>query len=129
MLGDRLRFLRNRQKWTQEDLSKKLNVAVSTVSGYEGGSRRPDIETLIRLAELFEVSIDYLVGRDAENSLPLIELGDADILKQVRLLLDSQPLSEEDTKYLLAIIREKRNINRFLNANEQLYEKPGNAVE
>ncbi len=110
MLGDRLRALRMRHRWTQEDLAKKLNVAVSTVSGYESGNRKPDIETLLRVAEIFNISLDHLLDRKTEQ---IIDLNDHEMLKKIILQLDNQPLSDEDTRYLLAIIREKRNLNRF----------------
>jgi transcriptional regulator with XRE-family HTH domain len=115
MLGNQIRTLRVSYFWTQEYLAKQLNVAVSTVSGYENGSRKPDIETLTRIAELFGVSIDFLVGRPyTKRSL---DLADSELWGDVELELDNQPLSQEDKQYLLAIIREKRNLNR-LNQNK-----------
>jgi len=41
----------------------KLSVSQSTISAYEVGERTPDLETLINIANLFDVSLDYLVGR------------------------------------------------------------------
>ena len=110
MLGERLRKLSVYSHWTQEGLAKRLNMDVSTISGYENGSRRPDIETLINLAELFEVSIDYLVGRP--EMIKSIELSDTEIFDDIQLEIDNEPLSYEDKQYLLAIIREKRNLYR-----------------
>jgi transcriptional regulator with XRE-family HTH domain len=115
MLGNQIRTLRVSYFWTQEYLAKQLNVAVSTVSGYENGSRKPDIETLTRIAELFEVSIDYLVGRP--NSKRSLDLAEPELWDDIELELDNEPLSREDKQYLLAIIREKRNLNR-LNQNK-----------
>ncbi len=114
MLSERLRALRTYHKWTQEDLAKQLNVAVSTVSGYENGSRRPDIETLIRLSELFQVSVDYLIGRSELPSIEpkAIDLSNLDTIQNMRFELDNQPLSNEDKQYMLAIIREKRKLKR-----------------
>jgi transcriptional regulator with XRE-family HTH domain len=114
MLSERLRALRTYHKWTQEDLAKQLNVAVSTVSGYENGSRRPDIDTLIRLSELFQVSVDYLIGRSEQPSIEprSIDLSNLDSMQNMRFELDNQPLSTEDKQYMLAIIREKRKLNR-----------------
>ena len=48
------------------DLAKALNVSKQTVSNWENGKRQPDINTLIKLADLYEVSLDYLVGREEE---------------------------------------------------------------
>lgn len=63
MLGKRLSDLRKKHKITQVDISKKLGVNRSTYANYETGLREPDNETLQRLADYFEVSIDYLLGR------------------------------------------------------------------
>jgi transcriptional regulator with XRE-family HTH domain len=126
MIAQRMRRLRVDKHWTQEDLAKKLNMAISTISGYENGSRRPDIETLIRLSDLFEVSVDYLIGRsnqtqdltadatvDTDNEIATtIDLTDLHRLERLSLLLDEQPLTVEDKQYMLAIIREKRNAQR-----------------
>lgn len=58
----RLRELRKKYKCTQETLAKALNAAKSTISMYENGNREPDIETIIKIAEFFNVSIEYLLG-------------------------------------------------------------------
>ncbi len=44
-------------------LAEKLNVAPSTISGYENGKRKPDMDTLAKLADYFQSSTDYLLGR------------------------------------------------------------------
>ncbi len=62
-LGDRLKQLREEKKLTRDDLAGKLNVSYSAVSKYETNVRFPDKETLIRLADFFDVSIDYLLCR------------------------------------------------------------------
>lgn len=69
MLGDRLKKLRNERKITQEKLGKKVNVTKVSISGYENGNRNPDTETLQKLADFFEVSTDYLLGRTDNNEI------------------------------------------------------------
>lgn len=61
--GDRLRKLRLESNMTQESLSKKLNVSRATVGRYETDERFPDKNLLKKIADTFEVSIDYLLGR------------------------------------------------------------------
>jgi len=63
MLGSRLKELRNKKKLTQKQLAEKINVTHVSISGYESGNRSPDTDTLQRLADFFEVSTDYLLGR------------------------------------------------------------------
>lgn len=58
----RLKELREQRKLNQEGLALKLNVSQSTISAYEVGERVPDLETLIAIADFFNVSLDYLAG-------------------------------------------------------------------
>lgn len=58
----RLRYLRNLNNKTQQQLADYLNVGKSTISNYETGYSSPDIETLKKLSEIFNVSTDYLLG-------------------------------------------------------------------
>ena len=62
MLGDRLRELREESELNQEDIANKINVSRSTYANYETGRAEPSISLLISLANLYEVSIDYLCG-------------------------------------------------------------------
>lgn len=60
---ERLRELREEKEWTQQELGAKLNLTNTTINRYENGYRQPDPETLNKLAEIFGVSTDYLLGR------------------------------------------------------------------
>lgn len=60
----RLKRLRELKGISQKELANELgNINQQTISNYEVGVREPDIQTLIKLADYFGVSIDYLVGR------------------------------------------------------------------
>lgn len=59
----RIRELRNEQRITQLKMALDLNMSQNTISRYENGEREPGIAELIRIADYFHVSIDYLVGR------------------------------------------------------------------
>lgn len=67
MYGARIRELRKERGWTMKQLGQRLNLAESTISGYENEIRRPDMDILIRFAELFDVSVDYVLGRSSER--------------------------------------------------------------
>ena len=60
----RLKELRKRRKISQLKLSLDLNMNQNTISRYETMEREADYETLIKLADYFDVSIDYLLGRE-----------------------------------------------------------------
>lgn len=70
MLGTRLKYLRTQKKLTQKQLAEKINVTHVSISGYESGNRSPDTDTLQRLADFFEVSTDYLLGRSDTPTTP-----------------------------------------------------------
>ena len=73
MLSDKLKKLRKDRNLTQVRLASLLGIPQSTYSGYEAGSREPDIEMLDKLANYFGVSVDYLLGREdsaAERPMP-----------------------------------------------------------
>jgi methanogenic corrinoid protein MtbC1 len=63
----RLRELRATRKLRQKDLAEKLGVAQTTVANYEQGSRFPGEQMLERIADFFDVSLDYLLGRSGPN--------------------------------------------------------------
>ncbi|MCL6661736.1 MULTISPECIES: helix-turn-helix domain-containing protein [Paenibacillus] len=66
--GKRLRNLRKEKGLTMKDLGKKFSLAESTISGYENETRKPDLETVDKFADFFEVSADYLMGRSVSKA-------------------------------------------------------------
>ncbi|KZE67655.1 DNA-binding protein [Fictibacillus phosphorivorans] len=92
MFGERLRELRkSKTKLTMKEFGRIFNLAESTISGYETGSRKPDMETIQRFADYFEVSIDYMIGRSDE-------IGNKEYTPENENLFyfDLEGLSEED---------------------------------
>ncbi|MFW6377585.1 MAG: helix-turn-helix domain-containing protein [bacterium] len=63
MFNKRLKQLRKENNLTQKELSEILNIGESTLSHYENKDREPNFDTLIKIADLFDVSLDYLLGR------------------------------------------------------------------
>ena len=68
-LGERLKNLRIEKHLRQDQVARLVNVEKSSISMYENGMRQPSYITLVRLADVFNVSTDYLLGRT--NSSPL----------------------------------------------------------
>ena len=62
-LGDRLRQLRQDKHLNQDQAAKLVGVEQSTISAYECDLRQPSYAVLVRLAEIYHVSTDYLLGR------------------------------------------------------------------
>lgn len=83
MFANRLISLRKERGLSQEDIGKLINKKRSTVSGYETEGKEPDIETLCFLAEYFDVSTDYLMGKsDKRNNVDTVFLNDMQNFKK-----------------------------------------------
>lgn len=67
-LGERIRSLREKMGLTQKELASKLNVPNQNISNYERGFRQPDYDTLQLIADFFEVTTDYLLGRNNKST-------------------------------------------------------------
>lgn len=65
----RIKELRQEKKMTQSELAKLLSTTTANISGWETEKWQPDISNLIKMSEIFECSIDYLVGRETENGV------------------------------------------------------------
>jgi transcriptional regulator with XRE-family HTH domain len=64
MFAQRLRELRKSKNLLQDDLALYLNVTNKTISSYETESSEPNLEALVKIAEYFDVTVDYLLGVD-----------------------------------------------------------------
>lgn len=64
-----LKQLRINKKLTQADMGKLLNITAPTYNGYETEKYEPNIETLCKLADYYDVSLDYLVGRERKGDV------------------------------------------------------------
>ena len=91
--GMRLRTLRKSKNLTQKQLADQLRVTKSVISAYETDLRMPSYDILIRIAALFSVSTDYLLG---------ITHG-----KQI----DISALSESDSKMIMQFVDRLKNTN------------------
>lgn len=64
IIAERIKQKRTELKMTQGDLAKAVRAAIGAISMYENAQVRPSISTMIRIAEVFNVSIDWLCGRE-----------------------------------------------------------------
>lgn len=62
MYGQRLKYLRQEKGWTQSQLAKELSTTASTIGKYEREELQPNIDVIMTLCKIFEVSADYLLG-------------------------------------------------------------------
>ena len=90
-MQNRIRDLREDRDMRQSDLAKATGIDQRTISNYETGKTSPDAESLIALADFFDVTIDYLLGRSNYNF--------SSEKKKTKLIEQIQKLLEELKKY------------------------------
>ncbi|EJG4482900.1 helix-turn-helix transcriptional regulator [Enterococcus faecalis] len=66
MFNERIKKRRNELQWTQQDVADKLFVTRQTISNWENGKSFPDMPMLIKISDLFSLSIDYLLKGDED---------------------------------------------------------------
>ena len=69
MFANKLKDLRMQHGLTQAQLAKELGIGMSTIGMYESDIRKPSFEVLTRIANYFNVSIDYLISEDTNNNV------------------------------------------------------------
>lgn len=105
---NRIKELRQRIGWTQDDLAKRLSVSYQAVGHYEREFRSLDPETIHKLCDIFGCTADYLLGRSEQPAPDLTEEewrvvaalrdADPDARAMVRLALKRWMPAEAETK-------------------------------
>ena len=95
-LGERIKELRKKNGLTQVGLAEKLDVTKGTVSTWETNSRTPNFDTLEQMCDLFQVGMDYLLGRSDDASPRVMTEEDDEALGRFAVEDD---LSEYAVKY------------------------------
>ncbi|MDO7907197.1 helix-turn-helix transcriptional regulator [Paenibacillus sp. JX-17] len=119
--GNRIAELREQRGLTQEELAGSLGITRASLSHYEKNRRKPDFETLTKIADIFEVSIDYLIGRTSQPDMIMdeevrdfvdhLELSDQKLLERFNLTIDGRTLTEEEAKRFIAFVRMERSMS------------------
>nr|PZN02741.1 MAG: XRE family transcriptional regulator [Bacillota bacterium] len=114
MIGERIKSLREERKITQQELARYLGVSQKTISNYENGERSPDPDTLRKIADYFDVTVDYLLGRSNHRQLTRKDERDIEkIIEETRqrientegLMLDGEILCQEDVDAIISAMR------------------------
>ena len=95
MLSTRLKELRTAEGMTQVDFAQKLSVTKQTVSNWENNNIQPSIDMLIKIADYFNVSTDYLLGRESSH------------------FVNTEGLSSEETAHINLIINDLKSLRKI----------------
>ena len=99
--GKRVKELRQRAGLTQQQLAERILVSKAAISNYELYERNPSPEILIKLARVFHVSTDYLLG--IEEKIQVLDVSDltdedVEVLEQTATLLRKKNLEQKQTR-------------------------------
>jgi transcriptional regulator with XRE-family HTH domain len=81
-VGDRIRGMREKKQWSQLLLSEKLGIHNSVLSRIEAGKRPVEDELLAKISDVFDVSVDYLLGRTDDPTPPSEKSIDISVLRE-----------------------------------------------
>ncbi|SHF50996.1 helix-turn-helix domain-containing protein [Caloramator proteoclasticus] len=114
-IGDRIKKLRTEKQITQPELAKILGVSRSTIAMYENNEREPNIKTINKIADFFNVTTDYLLGR-TDNPTGMIltnkelnnYLPEEAKQRKIEVEIEKKPnLTEEELKYIADMVLKK----------------------
>jgi len=84
ILSDKIMMLRKKKGWSQEELAEKLSISRQSVSKWESGASIPDIDKILMLSRLFEVSTDYLLKEELETEDGVVSEKEYEEMPQVK---------------------------------------------
>ncbi|MDP5275072.1 helix-turn-helix domain-containing protein [Chengkuizengella axinellae] len=116
-IGKKIKELRQRRGWSQDDLAERLGMTRANISNYERDINKAlPSDILMRIADIMNVSADYLLGKSDDPETPeskflkTLELSDEEILKKFSLELDGKELTKEEARIAVAVLRTNRQM-------------------
>ena len=107
-MGNKLKELRTKKCITSEQLAEKLDVAKSIIWSYELNKKEPSNSHLIKIADFFDVSVDYLLDREQKNNTVNFQYPFDDIIDKYTFLIDNHPIGKEELLDSIAFIKARR---------------------
>ena len=106
--SERLKSLRKQAGFTQVDVASKLGISQQAYASWERGAKKPTQDNLVKIAQILNVSVDYLVGNSEEKS---------DELDNIELLfrMNSEGLTEEEKEVF------KKELIEFMEKRKKLF--------
>ena len=102
MFIERLKKLRKKEKLTQKDIATFLNISQPAYQQFESGKKKMNLETMEKLADYFNVSIDYLLGK---TEIPDLEI-DIDNAIDNSVAYDGTPITDNDREIIKNFLKD-----------------------
>lgn len=116
-VSERIKLLREERGWSQRELARRLGVSFPVLNRIEQGKRAVDDVELQKLADIFNVSVDFLLGRtdsvfskEEEKFLGELHLPIEELLDRFSLVVDGKPATREEIEHAIAFIRAMRSM-------------------
>ncbi len=127
-LHERIAHLRNQQGFTQQRVADAIGISRGAYANYEVGTREPDAETLSKLADLYQVSTDYLLGRTDDPKGTAGSTSDHSISPEEREFLEW--VKEHVTGHFFYDFHESKNKEQYMESLRLIWKlergrKPG----
>ncbi|HEM3438617.1 helix-turn-helix transcriptional regulator [Streptococcus suis] len=108
--SERLKELRKKANFTQVEVAEKLGISQPAYASWERGAKKPTQENLVKIAQVLNVSVDYLLGNSEEKS---------DELDNIELLfrMNSNGLTDDEKKVF------KKELIEFMEERKKIFEK------
>ena len=110
MFAQRLKAIRNKKGLTQIQFAEKFNISSGTIAMWETGKRAPEKDTIIKLAQFFDVSTDYLLGNDNRKISDDNELDST--FFHLKKGLEPYDLDSDDIDFLLTVFKAHKEKNK-----------------
>lgn len=110
--SERLKNLRKQARLTQVDVAGKLGISQQAYASWERGIKKPTQENLVKISQVLNVSIDYLVG-NSDEGVKEDELDNVELLFR----MNSKGLTEEEKKIF------KKELIEFMEKRKMLFKK------
>ncbi len=110
--SERLKNLRKQAGFTQVDVASKLGISQQAYASWERGAKKPTQDNLVKIAQILNVSVDYLLGNTGNKKT-------SDVLEDIELLfrMNSKGLTDEEKEIF------KRELIEFMEERKTLFEK------
>jgi transcriptional regulator with XRE-family HTH domain len=115
IIGEKIKRLRKTNDMNQAELGRKIGADARQISNYENGKNTPSTDALIRIANVFKVSLDYL-AKDEVDTMAAAPIRDKELLEQFEEVDRMTENEKEHIKFLIQSVIDKR---KFKNLAEE----------